>query len=72
MELNNIDEAHIQSQAAAAGFATVELYIQNLLQKDADRLAIQEGVDAFKAGRHRPFEEFDSEFRQANNLEPRN
>ena len=71
MELHNFDEATIQNQAAAAGFATVELYIQNLLKRDADRLAIQEGLDAFKAGRHRPFEDFDAEFRTRNNLAPR-
>jgi len=40
MELNQFNDATVQSQAVAAGFATVELYIQNLLERDADRLAI--------------------------------
>ena len=63
---------HAQDQAAAAGFATVELYIQNLLEKDAERLAIQQGLEAHQAGRHRPFAEFDQEFRHKNGLAPRN
>ena len=40
MELNQFNDATVQSQAVAAAFATVELYIQNLLERDADRLAI--------------------------------
>lgn len=72
MEINQFNEAAVQSQAVAAGFATVELYIQNLLERDADRLAIQKGIDALEAGQHRPFDEFDSEFRQKNGMAPRN
>ncbi len=71
MRLKEIDEKNIQNQAAAAGFATVGLYIQCLLDRDAERLAIQEGLDAYKAGRHRPLEEFDREFRDKNGLPPR-
>lgn len=70
MEPNQFNDAAVQSQAIAAGFATVELYIQNLLDKDADRLAIQKGIDAFKAGQHRSFDEFDREFREKNGLTP--
>ena len=71
MELTSIDEHALHQQAATAGFASPELYIQSLLERDAERLAIQEGIDAYKAGRHRPFEEFDREFRQRNGLAPR-
>ena len=71
MEINQFDDPVVQSQAVEAGFATVELYIQNLLERDADRLAIQKGIDAVEAGKHRLFEEFDSEFRQRNGLAPR-
>ncbi len=63
MQLEHIDETSIRDQAVTAGFATVELYIQNLLEQDAKRLAIQESIEAYKAGRHRSFEEFDQEFR---------
>lgn len=72
MELNQFNESSIRSQAIAAGFSTVELYIQNLLERDADRLAIQKGVDALEAGQHRSFDEFDREFRDKNGLAPRN
>lgn len=71
MELNQFDESAVRSQAVAAGFATVELYIQNLLERDADRLAIRKGIDALEAGKHRPFEEFDREFREKNGMAPR-
>lgn len=71
MTLSHIDEQTAQSQAVAAGFATVELYVQDLIDRDAERLAILEGVDDYRAGRFRPFEEFDREFRQRNGLSPR-
>jgi len=60
MELNQFNESVVQSQAVAAGFATVELYIQNLLERDA-----------LEAGQHRPFEDFDREFHEKNGLATR-
>ena len=71
MDLNQFNDAAVQSQAVAAGFATVELYIQSLLERDADRLAIQKGINALEAGEHRSFDEFDREFREKNGLSPR-
>ena len=71
MELNQFNETAIQSQAVSAGFATVALYIQDLLERDADRLAIEKGITALKAQQHRPFDEFDREFREKNGLAPR-
>ncbi len=68
MKLDHIDEATVRIQATSAGFATAELYIQSLLQQDAERLAIQEGIEDFKQGRHRPFNEFDRQFREKNGL----
>lgn len=68
MELNQFNDATVQSQAVAAGFATVELYIQNLLERDADCLAIQKGINALEAGQHRSFDDFDREFREKNGL----
>ena len=58
----------VQSQAAAAGFATVELYVQELLDRDANRLAIKKGIEALEAGQHRPFDDFDREFCEKNGL----
>ena len=71
MELNQFNQSEILAQASAAGFSTVELYIQNLLERDADRLAIKKGIDAFEEGQHRSFDEFDRDFRARNGLEPR-
>ncbi len=36
-----------------------------------DFQAIQDGIESWKAGRTRPFAEFDAEFRQQNGLPPR-
>ena len=69
---NAFNDPTVQSQAAAAGYADVSRYIQSLLDRDAERLAIQEGHDAVRNGKHRPFEEFDREFRAKNGLPPRN
>lgn len=53
-----------QSQATSAGFATVEDYVSELLVRDAERVAIQKGIDDWKAGKVRSFEEFDRELRK--------
>jgi hypothetical protein len=58
----------VQSQAIAAGFANVDEYITALLDRDAERVAIREGLEALRQGRVRPFEEFDAEFRRRNGL----
>lgn len=71
MQIEIPDRCNPQSQAIAAGFASVEDYIVSLLDRDAERAAIQEGIDAMQAGRVRPFEEFDREFRQQHGLVPR-
>ena len=71
MEPNQSNDATVQSQAIAAGFSNIELYIQSLLERDAERLAIQKGVDALESGQHRSFDEFDREFREKNGLAPR-
>lgn len=67
----NFDDPSVIHQAASAGFDSVELYVQNLIEQDAERLAIQQGLDDVAAGRVRPFEEFDREFRAKNGLPPR-
>lgn len=68
MQLDGFSEQFVRDQALAAGFASVELYVQNLLERDAERIAIQEGIDAAKAGRVRDFDEFDREFRERNGI----
>ena len=71
MKLDHVDENQIRNQAVEAGFSTPELYIQNLLEQDAERLAIQKSIDAYKEGRHRSFDEFDREFRETRGASPR-
>jgi hypothetical protein len=61
----------VQSQALAAGFASVELYLHSLVERDADRLAVEEGIAAARAGLLRPFDEFEREFRAKHGLPPR-
>ena len=68
MQLDGFNEQVVRDQALAAGFASVELYVQNLLDRDAERLAIQEGIDALEAGRVTDFDEFDREFRLHNGI----
>ena len=53
----------LQAQAVAAGFATAEDYVAVLAERDAERVAIQTGIDDWKAGRHQPFKEFDRQLR---------
>jgi hypothetical protein len=61
----------LTTQAAAAGFASAEQYLQSLIEQDADRLAILEGLESAQSGCVRPFEEFDREFRQRHGLPAR-
>lgn len=68
MQLDGFNEQNLQNQALAAGFANVEHYVRSLVERDAERLAIQEGLDALVAGRVRDFDEFDREFRARNGI----
>lgn len=58
----HVDEA-TQRQSIEAGFANVEEYLQNLIQRDKNRIAILKGIQDVDSGNFRPFEEFDQEFR---------
>ena len=71
MQIEIPDDFNVQAQAAAAGFASVDEYVAMLLERDAERVAISEGLQAMKEGRMRPFDEFDREFRQRHGLAPR-
>ncbi len=68
MQLDGFDEQLVHNQALAAGISSVELYLQNLLERDAERLAIQEGLNAIAAGRVSDFDEFDRKFRERNGI----
>lgn len=68
MQIELADNPSVQDQATAAGFANVEQYIQALLDRDRERLAIQEGIDAVDEGRVQDLDEFDREFREKNGI----
>lgn len=56
-------------QCVEAGFATLEDYLYSLLLQDRERLAIQQGRADVEAGRVRPFEQFDQEFRKKHGIQ---
>ena len=70
MQIEIPDDRDLQKQAVAAGFANLEEYVVTLLDRDAERVALQTGVSAMKAGRMKSFDEFDAEFRERNGLTP--
>jgi hypothetical protein len=70
MQINLPDDPNIQGLATAAGYASVEDYVFSLIERDTERMAIQQGLDAMQSGRTRPFEEFDAEFREKNDIGP--
>jgi len=71
MQVTIPDDAGLQNQAIAAGFATIEDYLVELIERDAARVAIQQGIDDYKAGRTQSFDQFDAELRREFGFEPR-
>ena len=55
----------------AAGFASVDQFVNDLVRKERERLAIQEGINAMEAGQVVDFDDFDREFRDKNGLKQR-
>jgi hypothetical protein len=70
MQIEIPDNRNVHAQAVAAGFSSVEDYISVLLDRDAERVAVREGVRAMKEGQVRSFDEFDRDFRKSNDLSP--
>ncbi|MEX2309290.1 MAG: hypothetical protein WD738_16945 [Pirellulales bacterium] len=70
MQINLPDSTDVQSQAVAAGFASVDEYVFSLIERDKERVAIQVGLDALRDGRTRSFDDFDAEFRKDNGIGP--
>ena len=57
-----------QQLSLAAGFANIDQFVNSLLRKERERLAIQAGIDAMGAEQVTDFAEFDREFREKNGL----
>jgi hypothetical protein len=62
-----------QRTSGAPGVTEIDVIreaLDSLDWRDAERLAIQEGIRAMEEERMRPFEEFDREFRERNKIAP--
>jgi len=57
-----------QQLSLAAGFANIDQFVNSLLRKERERLAIQAGIDVMDAGQATDFADFDREFREKNGL----
>jgi hypothetical protein len=68
MQINIPDNINLPTQAAAAGFASIEAYVFHLIERDIERIAIQEGLDAVRQGRKRSYAEFEAEFREKHGI----
>ena len=66
MQIEISNETAAQLAAAAAGFPNVEDFVNNLIKRESDLLAIKKGLADAEAGNIRPFEDFDKEFRSKN------
>ena len=60
-----------QQLSLAAGFANIDQFVNSLLCKERERLAIQAGIDAMDAGKVTDCADFDREFREKNGLKSR-
>jgi putative addiction module CopG family antidote len=62
----------IQRQIASGAYSSPDQLLREALaaleSRDAEVLAIQEGIDDMEAGRVKPLREFDREFRRRNGL----
>ncbi len=71
MQITLPDHPRFRDQANAAGFLSVEQYVIDLLDRDADRVAILQGLADLKSGRSRPAEVVESDLRHELGLSPR-
>ncbi len=67
MEIHVADD--VRQLSLLAGFADVNQFVNSLLDKERERLAIQAGIDAMEAGNVIEFSAFDRQFREQNTLE---
>lgn len=69
MEIQVSDD--ILQLSLSAGFADVNQFVNSLLDKERERLAIQAGVEAMESGEVTEFASFDREFREKNGIKYR-
>jgi hypothetical protein len=67
-----ISNEHVAIHVAkAAGFETVEEYVNRMIKQAYDFEAVREGIADVKAGRVTPLAEFDRDFREEMGFAPR-
>jgi hypothetical protein len=71
MQITLPDSPRLKDQANAAGFLSVEQYVIDLLVRDADRVAIMQGLADLKSGRSRPAADVEADLRREVGLPPR-
>ncbi len=57
--------------AAGAGANAADVITRAIENMNADRMAIQEGIDAYKAGDFEPLEDFDRRYREEHGIVPK-
>lgn len=65
---NESDALHV---AKAAGFESVEDYVNRMIKEACDLEAIRQGVEDVRSGRVTPLEDFDKQFRAEMGFAPR-
>jgi len=63
MQIQITNETAAQMAATAAGFPSVEDFVNCLIKRESDLVAIREGITDAEAGNVRPLEDFDRDFR---------
>lgn len=61
------DEAY---QTLTRHHGNVNAYVERLAAEADEVAAVQEGIDAFERGEHRPYEEFAAEFMSERGIKP--
>jgi hypothetical protein len=71
MQIEIANEAAAAAAAQAAGYENVQEYVNVLIKREADLLALREGIADAEVGNVTPFDEFDAEFRRENGFSPK-
>lgn len=61
-------EEFVKQLATEAGYASVEQYVIQLIERDSERKAIKQALNEMEQGLGRPFDEFDRDFRAKHGL----
>jgi Arc/MetJ-type ribon-helix-helix transcriptional regulator len=65
-------QVRVGTGAGSTEAEVIRKALDSLDWQDQERQAIQQGIDAWRAGNTRNFDEFDAEFRAQNGIQPTN